>query len=474
MNRTKYLVKNVGILAASNFASKILVLLLVPLYTSVLSSEEVGLYDIVVSSVGLVFPLLTLNIVDALMRFLMDKSKSKEEVVSIAFRVVTISVAIVALFLIISTRFEVFHAFRGYEIYIFVFYLFSSYYSFFVQLAKGLELVSVMGVASVIGTATTLTFNIVLLVGYRMGLQGFFIANILGQVFPISYFAIRTKVWRHINCKINKALKEEMLLYCMPLIATAVSWWVNSTADKYVVSFVCGLAATGILSVSYKIPAIINTLQGIFIQAWQISAIKEYGKDSSKFYGKAFKTLNMFMVVSCSGLIILNKVIARLLFRKEFFAAWQYVPFLLISCVFNCAAGMLGPILSARKESKPMAMSAVCGVISNIVLNILLTILIGVQGAVIATAFSSYVIYQVRKHAVKGELYIERYPVVVLTWVLLCVQAFLEIYTTLWWIEVAILLAIFFLYRADIMQMFGMIKGIIASKEDELSTQKKG
>ena len=133
MNRTKYLVKNVGILAASNFASKILVLLLVPLYTSVLSSEEVGLYDIVVSSVGLVFPLLTLNIVDALMRFLMDKSKSKEEVVSIAFRVVTISVAIVALFLIISTRFEVFHAFRGYEIYIFVFYLFSSYYSFFVQ-----------------------------------------------------------------------------------------------------------------------------------------------------------------------------------------------------------------------------------------------------------------------------------------------------------------------------------------------------
>ena len=471
MNRTKYLVKNVGILAASNFASKILVLLLVPLYTSVLSSEEVGLYDIVVSTVGLTFPLLTLNVVDALMRFLMDKSKSKEEVVSIAFRIVSISIVLVALFLIISTRLEVFRSFRGYEVYIFVFYLFSSYYSFFVQLAKGLELVSVMGVASVIGTATALTFNIVFLVVYRMGLPGFFIANILGQVFPVSYFLVKTRIWRYIKRGTNKALKKEMFLYCVPLIATAVSWWVNSTADKYVVSFLCGLAATGILSVSYKIPAIINTLQGIFIQAWQISAIREYGRDSSEFYGKAFKTLNMFMVVTCSGLIIMNKFIASILFRKVFFAAWQYAPFLLISCVFNCAAGMLGPILTARKESKPMAMSAIYGVISNIVLNILLTILIGIQGAVIATAISSCVIYLVRKLAVQGDIIIERYATIVLTWVLLCLQALIEIYTSLWWVEVAILFVLIYLYGTDIKQIIGMVKGIV-SKKDESGEQK--
>lgn len=66
-----------------------------------------------------------------------------------------------------------------------------------------------------------------------------------------------------------------MLLYSMPLIATALGWWVNNTLDKYAVAFLCGVAANGLLSVSYKIPSILNVAQQIFIQAWQISAIKE-------------------------------------------------------------------------------------------------------------------------------------------------------------------------------------------------------
>ena len=53
-----------------------------------------------------------------------------------------------------------------------------------------------------------------------------------------------------------------------------------------------GVASNGLLSVSYKIPQIINTLQGIFTQAWQISAVKEYGEeDTSKFYGNTFFTV---------------------------------------------------------------------------------------------------------------------------------------------------------------------------------------
>ena len=39
-NRYSYLVKNTGILAISNFSSKILAFLLVPLYTRVLTTEE--------------------------------------------------------------------------------------------------------------------------------------------------------------------------------------------------------------------------------------------------------------------------------------------------------------------------------------------------------------------------------------------------------------------------------------------------
>lgn len=462
-DRSKYLFKNVGILTISNFASKILVFLLVPLYTSVLSTDDVGIYDLVISTIQLLFPILTLNIVDAVMRFLMDKSKTKEEVASIGLRYVIISLLPVLLFLIIASRIEPLRSIYGFEVFIFLYYLFYCFNQYMIQFAKGIEKVSAMGVAGVLGTVTMLVANIVLLLIIKAGLPGFFVANILGQAVPAMYLLLRTRLYSYICFgSINKKLQREMLVYCVPLIATAVGWWVNSASDKYVVSFICGVAANGILSVSYKIPAIINTLQSIFIQAWQISAVKEYGeKSSSEFYGRTFSALNIFMVVACSVLIILSKPIGHILYQKEFYIAWQYVPFLLIASVLNSASGFLGPILSAKKESKPMAMSAVYGASANVILNIVLVYFIGIQGATIATVISSFIIYWVRKKAVGDEIKIENYVIVLITWALLCGQAVLEIYTPFWWAEVLMMIVMLVINWNGIKQILIMGKSML-------------
>ena len=253
-----------------------------------------------------------------------------------------------------------------------------------------------------------------------------------------------------------------MLIYCVPLIATAIGWWVNSASDRYVVSFFCGVAANGVLSVSYKIPAIINTLQSIFIQAWQISAVKEYGeKGTSDFYGATFSILNILMSAACSWLIILAKPIGHILYQKEFYNAWQYVPFLIIASVFNNASGFLGPILSAKKASKPMAMSAVYGATVNILMNMVFVSLIGIQGATIATVISSFIIYAVRKKAVRDEIRFLNYRNILVTWALLCVQAIFEIYTPYWWTELIIMILLLAINWNGIKQIFMMLKNII-------------
>ncbi len=458
-NRSKYLAKNIGILTISNFSSKILVFLLVPLYTSVLSTEDVGFYDLVVSSLSLLFPLLSLNIVDAVMRFLMDKEKSRHEVVLIGIRYVSISMIPLLVFLMAVSKFSVFNSIHGFEIYIFIYYLFYCFYQFFIQFAKGIELVSAMSVAGVLGTIITLSANILLLVIYDCGLYGFFIANILGQALPTFYLLIRTKIWVYIKgVAVNKELQKEMLVYCTPLIATAVGWWVNSTSDKYIVSLICGVAANGILSVSYKIPSIINTLQSIFIQAWQISAVKEYGEDNtSAFYGNTFSVLNILMSAACSFLIFLSKPLGRILYQKEFYEAWKYVPFLLIASVLNCSSGFLGPILSAKKASKPMAISAIYGAVVNIIANVGLVFIIGIQGATIATVISSFIIYQVRRIAVGKEIVINNYTSILVTWILLLIQAVMEIYTPFWWAELIIMFLLLFINRKELLKIINTI-----------------
>ncbi|MEI3228022.1 MAG: oligosaccharide flippase family protein [Lachnospiraceae bacterium] len=461
-NRMNYLMKNTGILTISNFSSKILVFLLVPLYTSVLTTEEYGTYDLIISTVTLVYPVITLNIADAVMRFSMDRNYDKKKVASIGFRYIVISFFLVLVFAVIMKNIHIVNDWSNLLLYIVLYYISYVLNQYFIQLAKGLERVSDMAVAGVISTITMLGGNILLLLAFKMRLEGFFLASILAQIIPAIYFVIRMKFWEILNFTFDVKLQKEMLLYSVPLIATVVGWWVNSTADKFVVTFILGISANGLLSVSYKIPQIINTLQGIFVQAWQISAIKEYGeRDTAKFYGNTFTVVNLLMCIACSLLVFLTKPLAHILYAKDFYVAWQFVPFLLISSVLNCASGLLGPILSAQKNSKAMMWSALIGAVSNIIMNIVLVKFIGVQGATVATLLCSYIIYAVRKKAVGKEIEIDRYPIILLTWGLLFVQAIVENYLSNYMIEAIVMVILFAINIHPIKKLFGMGRNMV-------------
>lgn len=460
----KYLFKNLGILTFSNFASKILVFLLVPLYTSKLSTYEYGVYDLVLTTIQLVFPLFTLNIVDALMRFLLDESENRNSIVTLSVKYIAIALILGIIFVASLCFIPDFQELNGLRLLIYMYFVLYVLNQFLLQLAKGLERVKELGIAGILGTLAMLIYNVLFLVIFNWGITGFFLANILSQFISVIFLFYSTKAWRYISYKYtNRDTELRMLRYCIPLIFTAVGWWVNSASDRYVVVGMLGVGATGILSVSYKIPSIINTVQSIFVQAWQISAIKEYGEtDSKEFYGSSFMCLNSIMVILCAGIILLTRPLAHVLYAKDFYQAWQYVPFLVISNVINTSAGFLGPILAAKKNSKVMAQSAIWGAVVNLILNFLLVYYIGIQGATLATMISSYVIYQVRRTATKKEFYIDKYSHIILSWMMLIIQAIIEVYVQNYYIELTIVVIIILLYSKSII---GMMKSLLSVRK---------
>lgn len=438
----KYLIKNVGILTISNFASKIMIFLLVPLYTSVLTTQEYGIYDLAYSAIQLLLPLFSINIVDAVMRFSMEKTSHEiEDVASIGIKYVVGSCLPIAIFLIICSKTNIYSGINGLEWLLFVYYLFYALNQYFIQLAKGMEKIKLLGAAGIISTIILLLGNILLLLVFNCGLKGFFIANILSQAIPVLFYIIRIKIWKYIKVfHGNKPLQHEMLKYSFPLIFTTISWWINNMSDKYMVAFLCGTSMSGILSVAYKIPSIFHSVQQIFIQAWQVSAIKEYGSDDTpEFYGETFVVVNFILGIICSILILLSKFLASFLYAKDFYIAWKYVPFLLIAGLFNAASGCIGPILMAKRDSNGMAKSAIIGAVANIVLNFILIHFLGVQGATIATAISSAVIYFIRKNAAKNEIVVNDYWINLTGWGILCCQAVINIMSLSFVIEIILL-----------------------------------
>ena len=120
MNRYKYLLKNIGLLTLSSFATKLLSFFLVPLYTNILTTTEYGTYDLFNTTIGVLLPILTLNIQEAVMRFSIDEKNSRKSIVTIATRYLLISNVFVILGLSINYTFEISVIVKEYALFFFL------------------------------------------------------------------------------------------------------------------------------------------------------------------------------------------------------------------------------------------------------------------------------------------------------------------------------------------------------------------
>ncbi len=428
MSKYKELAKNTGIFALANFSSKILIFLLVPIYTRVLTTTEYGFYDLVYTTIQLFVPILTLNISEAVMRFLMKDGVSKKSVFSIAVLDIFIGSIAFALLLLVNNLFSLSDLISQYSIYIFVIFVFYTLNNFLIQFSKGIDKIGVTAISGVISTAVMLAMNVILLVVFDWGLLGFFIANVCGYVIPCIYIVSRLRLWELFEIKIDKKLQWEMVYYALPLVLNILSWWVNNISDRYIVTAIVGIQASAIISVAYKIPQILSTISAIFIQSWQISAIKiQEDKSDTTFVSNMLLYYNALLLIIASGIILFVKPISNILFGISFYSAWELVPFLIISSLFNAISGCIGAIMGAKMDTHNIAKSALVGMIANIILNIVLTFLMGPQGITISTLIASFLIFYMRKDSVK-EINSETYRAIYLSWILLVVEACLLIY----------------------------------------------
>lgn len=392
-----------GLLTISNFSSKLLSFLLVPLYTSVLTTKDYGIYDIFNTTIMLLIPILTMGIIESVLRFPLENRENSEVIYLVGLKHVLRGFFILIIVCGINYVYTFSDTLLKYNIFFIFLYITAVVSQMLQNFARGIEKVSSLAVSGILSSIAVISLNILFLLYLDLGLVGYFLANILGMVISIIYLVFSLGVWKYkLSRKIDKKLEKEMLNYSIPTIANSISWWVNNAADRYIIISLFGLATNGIYSVSYKIPSIMNVFQTIFNQAWTISAVQEFDKnDSNGFYKNVYSGTNFVMITVCSILILLTKVLARLLYKNQFYSAWTYVPYLLISILFGVLCGVLGGVYTATKDSKKLGSSTVIGAVVNVIAGYLLSVLIGPIGAALGTLLSYIIVWLIRLVDVK-------------------------------------------------------------------------
>lgn len=392
----KKLLKNSALLIIGNFSSKILVFLLVPFYTSVLSTEQYGISDLLVTTVNLVYPILTLMISTAVLRFSLDKAGNSKQILSIGF---WIQLAGFVLLTTVSLLFFRKTSYAEYLWYFVAYYGTFTVYTLLLQYAKGMEKVAIYALASVINTFILISCNLVFLLKLHLAIQGYIMSMIIayGSTALIVFFG--SGAWRDITTpgKIDKAIVKSMVHYSVPLMPNSISWWVSNSSDRYIMKIYRGADELGIYSVAYKIPSILSTVTSILLSAWEISAVDEFGTEKSrKFFSQMYKHYFEILTVLCVLIMMLVKPLASVLFQKDFYSAWLFVPALLFASVFNTMSAFLGTIFTAAKKTNSIFTTTMLGAVTNIVLNFALIPTFGAQGAAIATAIGYIATYVAR------------------------------------------------------------------------------
>jgi O-antigen/teichoic acid export membrane protein len=253
-----------------------------------------------------------------------------------------------------------------------------------------------------------------------------------------------------------------MFRYSSPLVMNTVAWWINNASDRYVVTWLCGVEANGVYSMAYKIPSILNMFQSIFNQAWTLSAVKEYNADSSKFYTSVYNIYNCGMVLVCTCMILGNQFIAKLLFANEFYEAWHFAPFLMISVVFGALSGMIGGVFTAAKKSSILSTTTMMGAICNTVLNIVLVYYMGPMGAALATLAAYVLVWASRMAEARKIVKLKiRFARDITSYAILLLQAIALVtirnIPLRYGSQLVCFAAIIFLYRTDIKTMLQQI-----------------
>ena len=356
------------------------------------------------------------------------------------------SIFIFSLLILINYIFKIFAELNKYPLYLLLYFVSERFYTYFSNVSKGLDKVKEYAICGFINSATTLIFNILFLTVFHWGIDGYFLANILSYFIAGFYLMIKVKIWNYLKLHLsNKKQKAEMMNYSKHLVFNSISWWINNSIDRYFIIWLLGTAENGIYSVAYKIPTIINVVQSIFNQAWTLSAIKEFDDKKDNFYSNTYKTYMLLLTFSCSSLIILDQLIAKIIYSNDFYIAWKYVPFLLISAVFAALNAFIDSIFAANMDSKIIAQTTIIGAVINIVLNLLLIHFMGTMGAAISTMISYFVMWIFKFIKVKKIVKITINPLKMsVSYIILLAQSILIVYTNNYTIKYSLVTILFF------------------------------
>lgn len=362
--------KDFFIYGFSSVLSKIAAVLLMPVYTSILTREEYGAMAMLVSVKGIIDLISNLNIHSGIARDYYEKDVERITLVSTGFwSILSLSCSILIVMLLTKTIWiESVLGLPDYQT-AFVLVLLSvpaggmvSYFSILTRFKKKPVLYSVGTIIALILKISVSIYTIVVL---QMGIVGFFLSILIEEFFSIFYFGYINR--QYIAFNFNWSYLKRVLKFSVPVVPAIIAGWLDTSLGQILMGKYVSLTDLGIYSVALQLASVFTLIGTALNSVWSPYLYenyqrKEFQKEVKRLYGMFIFIL---CFVSCT-LSMLSREIISLLSNSNYLDASAYLTLLCIPMSFHLLFPMVSSGISISRDTKCTSIAYVMGSLFNL------------------------------------------------------------------------------------------------------------
>lgn len=397
------LIKGTMVYMLGNVLSKLLQFVMLPIVTAVLVTSEYGYYDLVITTVSLVMPIITMQLIEAVFRFMFNSDEGeKKRIIS------TVSIFLILGILILAIIILIMYKITDFIIYpLLVIGYYSTYivFTFYQKICRSIQKNTVFAISGVLNTFILLSVEIICLLVLNLRVDGLLLAQVISNVVCIFYLEKETKVIKMFSFNsVNIETFKSMVKFSLPLVPNSISWWFVSSINKYVITIFLDVGINGIYSIANKFPQMLTFVTSVFQMSWQESAIMEYNSEErDRFYSNVFNSYMKFLLGGTIIVLPVIKIIFPIMISKSYYEGILYVPILLLGVIFSAFSQFYGTAYLVFKKTGGAFSTTIVAAVINLICTISLISDFGLFAPAIGTMMAYliqwiYRIYQMRSY----------------------------------------------------------------------------
>lgn len=348
--------------------NKMIIFLLLPIYTNNFSPAAYGNNDLSVTTVTMLVSLLYMELWTPLLRFSYDSDKEshKEKIFTNIFIIILICTPVFTVGSVVLGKWQSLpHVplmlLYGYSL------LGLNIYQFETRARGKSKLFMASGMIS---SGLQIVLSIILIYGVHLDSRTMLVSPVISNFAAIIFIEVNERYIKTIHKKyISIYLLKKICKYTFPLAINAVAFWGMTNINRYFARYYLGEVDNGYISLATKLAALINTIVQIFALAWQESAYEHSNSEErSQYYSRMLEIYLDVMAVGCMAVTVMTNILFPVFIDKSYSMTQMILPLYYISSFVNAISNFYGHIYNAEKKTNILLYSTLAGAAVNIAL----------------------------------------------------------------------------------------------------------